>query len=178
MERLSILYASALFSLAIEQGSVDEFEEQAIFIRDALLDGDCLRIIIHPHVAEAEKREFLNNAFAAHINRYMLGFLFLVIEKNRETYLMPALAALIGKIRHYKGKVTANASFATQPDEKQVAEVVGILSSKLDKTVEVSVKVDPSLIGGPFIFVDGYYMDWTVRTRLNELTYNIKESSF
>jgi len=176
MERLSILYATALFSLAMDNDCIDEFEEQAAFIRDTLMDEDCRRIIVHPHVTESEKRDFFSNAFASRVRQELLGFLFLVVEKNRETFLIPALTELIEKIKRYKGMVTANVTFAAHPDDVQVAEVKDTLSGKLQKTVDVSVRVDPSVIGGPYIFVDGYYMDWTVKTRLNELTSRIKET--
>jgi len=175
MERLSILYATALFDLAKEQDNVDEFLDEALLIRDSLQEDGCRRVIVHPHISESEKREFFSNAFAGFIHEDLLGFLFLVIEKNREAYLIPALTALIDKIEHYKKKVTAKVFFATPLDDEQVAEMKEMLSGKLDKDVEISLKVDPSVIGGPYIFVDGFYLDWTVKKRLRDLTVHMKE---
>jgi len=176
MERLSVLYASALFDLAKQQDACDDFLDQALFLHEALTDEDCRRVVTHPQISEAEKRDFFNKAFAGHINRDLLSFLYLVVEKNREAYLVPALSALIGMIKRYNGKVTANVSFAAPPEESQLAEIKRILSGKLGKNVDISIKVDPALIGGPFIFVDGFYIDWTVKTRLNDLTVAIKET--
>ena len=175
MERLSILYASALFEIALEKGIVDEFLDQASLTRDMLQDAGCQRILEHPHISEQEKKEFFRMAFAGHIHDDMLGLLFLVAEKNRENYLLPALTALIDMIKRYKRQVTASVFTAETFDGKQVSAMKEMLSRKLDKTVDISLKVDPSIIGGPYIFVDGYYLDWTVKKRLRDLTVHMKE---
>jgi len=175
MERLSALYASALYDIAIENDAVGDFLDQAVLIRDMLQETECRRILKHPHITAAEKQEFFRKAFAESVHDALLGFLFLVTDKNREAFLLPALTALIGIIERQMGKVTAMVTFATELDDKQIAEMVEILSGKLDKTVEISLKVDPSIIGGPHIYVDGYYLDWTVKTRLRDLTVHMKE---
>jgi len=175
MERLSALYASALFELALEKGMTDEFLAQANLIRDTLQGADCHRILVHPHIPAAEKHAFFKKAFAGHVHADLLGFLFLAADKNREAYLLPALAALADLIDNYRGKVTAKVYFASALDKGQLAEMKKILSKKLKKDVEVSPKLDKTVIGGPYIFVDGYYLDWTVKKRLRDLTAHMKE---
>ena len=175
MERLSILYASALFDLAVEKGSADRVLTQATLIRDSLQEVDCQRILVHPHIPAAEKQKFFRKAFAGHIHDDLLGFLFLVTEKNRESYLLPALTELIDMIERYKGKIKANVYFASEVDKKQLAIMKKTLSKKLNKDVELILKIDPIIIGGPYILVDGYYLDWTVKKRLRDLTVYMKE---
>jgi len=175
MERLSALYATALFELALERDAVDDFLSQATLVHEMLQDAQVRSVLVHPHIQGAEKREFFKKSFGEYLHGDMLGFLFLVTEKNREAFLIPALAAFIGMVERYLKKVTAEVSFATELDDKQIAEMKQMLSGKLGKTVEVSLKVDPSVIGGPYIYVDGYYLDWTVKKRLRDLTVHMKE---
>jgi len=175
MERLSALYANALFDLALERGAVDEFYSQALFLREVLQDDDCMHVLVHPHISAAEKHEFFKKAFAGHIHDDLLGFLFLVAEKNREPFMLSALTALIGKIERHNKIVKARVISASGFSETQAAALSAKLSEKLGKTVKLSLKVDQSLIGGPYIFVDGYYIDWTVKKRLRDLTVHMKE---
>ena len=175
MERLSVIYASALFDIALQQDAVDEFLNQAIFLRDSLSDPDFQHVLVHPQIAAAEKQEIFREAFSGQIHKDLLGFLYLVADKNREAHLMPALKALIELIEHHNKIVTARVTTAAPYDEKQAESLRVILSEKLDKHIELDIKVDPSLIGGPYIFVDGYYIDWTVKTRLHEMTGSLKE---
>ena len=175
MERLSILYASALFDLAIEHDAIDEFLENALLLHDCLQDSECLRLLAHPHISAAEKHDLFKTAFKGRIHDDLLGFLFLTADKNRETYVLPALAELVETIKRHKRIVTAKVLSATPFDDGQAEQLKTILSEKLDKTVELSPKIDPSVIGGPYIFVDGYYIDWTVKKRLRDLTAHMKE---
>jgi F-type H+-transporting ATPase subunit delta len=175
MERLSVLYASALFELAVEKGSADRFLDQAILVRNTLQDADCQHMVVHPHIPATEKQNFFKKAFAGRIHDDLLGFLFLVTEKNRETYLLSALTELISMIERYKGKITATVYFAAPLDKKQLTTMKTVLSKKLNKDVDLSIKIDPTIIGGPYILVDGYYLDWTVKTRLRDLTVYMKE---
>ena len=178
MERLSVIYASALFDLALQQDSVDEFLNQAIFLRDSLNDKDCQRMLVHPQIPASEKHEFFRNAFEGKIHEDLLGFLYLVADKNRETRLIPALDALIGNIEHHNNIVTAMVLSAAPYDEKQAESLREMLSKKLNKQVNLKMNVDPSVIGGPYIFVDGYYIDWTVKKRISDLTTSLKEQSY
>jgi F-type H+-transporting ATPase subunit delta len=175
MERLNVLYASALFDLAVQKGLADEFLNQATLIRDSLQDAECQRVLVHPHVPAAAKQEFFTKVFTGHINKDLFGFLFLVTEKNREAFLLPALSALIGLIERYKGKVESKVYFASAIGEAQLEKMKKVLSKRLNKSVDITLKVDPTVIGGPYIFVDGYYIDWTVKTRLRDLTAYMKE---
>ena len=178
MERLSILYASALFDLALRQNAVDEFLSQAVLLRDSLQDEECKRFMDHPQISAAEKRDFFNKGFSEQIHEDMLGFLCLVVDKNRVKYLLPALTTLIDMIERHNGKVTAKVLSAAPYDESQAETLRLMLSKKLSKHVELDLKVDPTVIGGPYIYVDGYYIDWTVRKRLRDMTVSLKEHSF
>jgi len=175
MERLSILYASALFDLAIGHDALDEFLENALLLRDSLQDSECKRLLEHPHISAAEKHDLFKTAFGGRVHEDMLGFLFLAADKNREAFLLPALAELVEMIKRHKRIVTAKVLSATPLDDIQARELRVVLSEKLGKIVELSPKTDPSVIGGPYIFVDGYYIDWTVKKRLRDLTAYMKE---
>ena len=175
MERLSVIYASALFDLAIKHNAVDEFYNQAIYLRDSLCDDDCRRMLCHPQIPADVKHDFFRTAFAEHIHKDLLGFLFLVADKNREKYLLAALDKLIDIIKQHKRIVTAKVLSAAPYDENQSETLRAMLSQKLRKQVTLDLKVDSTLIGGPYIYVDGYYIDWTVKKKLHDLTIHMKE---
>jgi len=175
MAKLSAIYASTLFDLALEGNAADKYMKQAVLMRDALQNEECIRVLLHPHISAAEKRELFGSAFAGRIHENLLGFLYLVIDKNREAFLLPALSALITMIERHQGKVRARVLSATALAKKQVTALKEMLSGKLNKKIEMSQKVDPSVIGGPYIYVDGYYIDRTIKKQLHDLTVHMKE---
>jgi len=175
MERLSVIYASALFDIALDLNAVDEFYSQAVFLRDALGDDEFQHVLVHPQIPASEKQEIFRKAFEGKIHEDLLGFLYLTADKNREAFLLPALEGLIGFIERHNKIVTARVLSAAPYDGNQAEALREMLSKKLGKTIELELKVDPKLIGGPYIFVDGYYIDWTVKKRLRDLTIYMKE---
>jgi len=176
MERLSVIYASALYDLALQHDAVDEFLGQAIFLRDSLGDPDCQRMLVHPQITAAEKHDFFRRAFEGQIHEDLLGFLYLTADKNREAYLIAALELLIGMIERHNRIVTARVLSAAPYDDDQANSLKSMLSKKLNKHVELNMKVNPALIGGPYIFVDGYYIDWTLKKKMQDLTSGLKET--
>ena len=175
MERLSYLYASALFDLAVEHNAVQDFHDQAEFLHATLRDDKCVELLLHPHISTSVKQEFFKTSFAGYIHVDLLNFLFLTADKNREAFILPALEALIESIDRYNNKVTARVRAAVPLDDDQAGELSTLLKEMLNKTVVLSVEVDPSIIGGPYIFVDGYYIDWTLKKRMRDLTVHMKE---
>jgi F-type H+-transporting ATPase subunit delta len=175
LEKLSSLYASALFNLAVESSSDSEFLEQAVLVHNTLSDAECRHVLVHPHIPAAEKRKLFTDAFDGKVRAELLGLLYLVIDKNREVYFLPALKVLIEMLERYRGKTTAKVISAAALSKKQTDTLKKQLGKKLDKQVDVSVKVDPSAIGGSYINADGYYIDRTVRKQLHELTVHMKK---
>jgi len=174
MAELGALYASALFKLAAEGGAIDDVYAQSLFVRDVLKDADCRRILVHPHISNASKREFFGKIFEGRVRSDLFSLLLLVIDKNRETFFLPAVKALINLIERHNRIAQAHVTSASELSGQQVLELKKILSDKLDKRVDVFVKVDPSVIGGPFINVDGYYIDRTIKTKLHDMAASMK----
>ncbi|MCL2767708.1 MAG: ATP synthase F1 subunit delta [Synergistaceae bacterium] len=177
MAELSIRYANALFELSTENGILKESIEQAIFLRTELQNDECKRIVAHPRISTANKCEFFSNAFSGAINEHLLGFLYLVTARNRENFLIPALTAFIDMGNNYFRKTTAKITSATELDEGQISALKELLSKKLNKHVDISLKVDPSVIGGLYIFVDGYFIDRTIKKRLYDMKISVRRGT-
>ena len=175
MEDLSVVYASALFDLATERNAIDEYLSQAVVLRDVLRDAECQRFIKHPQIPSSEKFELIRNAFSGEMCDDLLGLVSLAIAKNREAYLLPALTAFIDTTNRFRKRVTARVTSASPLDEGQLVSLKEMLSNKLGKSVEILLAVESGMIGGPYIDVDGYYVDRTLKKQLHDLTNQMKE---
>jgi len=102
---LGIRYANALFDISQEAGLLNDYLEQAQLVRDNIACDDAQSILTHPRISSEEKIAFLQNAFGEHIHQDLLGFMRLVVSKNREAFLLPALNKLIDMIRHINCKL-------------------------------------------------------------------------
>jgi len=188
MARLDAIYASALFDLFMEMlaGLPDDaarkemeghYFAQVEILQGVFRDDECQRILLHPHITTAEKHTFLNNALSATINADLMGFLHLAITKNRESFILPALDGLIALIERYQRKTTAKVISANPLEDSQANTLRDMLAEKLNKHVELELSVDPSIIGGINIYVDGYFIDRTIKRKLKEMKDNVKVST-
>ena len=71
--------------------------------------------------------------------------------------------------RDSSGFVTARVLSAFALPSARQAGLERLLSDKLGKRVQVSARVDPGVIGGLYIEVDGMVIDRTVKTKLADL---------
>ena len=177
MAQLSGRYAAALFDLALESAKLAEYREQAAFLSDTLKNEECRRIIEHPHISGAGKKEFLGALFAGKVSDDLLGFLYLGIDKNREKFLVPGLNAFIARVDEFTGRVDATVVCAAPLDKSQILEMEKLLSKKLQKRVNVCVQVDTSVIGGFCVRADGYFLDMTVKKRLSDIKASLQRST-
>jgi len=173
MANLGNRYAHALYQLAKEQDRLDEFLQQAIFLRASLKQDGAINILMHPLITSAEKFAFVDNVFGATLLPDLLGFLKLAITKNRENFILPALKRLIYRIKKARGLITARVISASALTDTQKQQLSQKLSAKLGKQVEINVIVDPSQIAGISVLVDGYFLDRTVKTMLRGMKEHI-----
>jgi F-type H+-transporting ATPase subunit delta len=173
--QLSNRYGLALFNLSVEQNRLDSNLEAAVFLRDTLKDPKCQSVITHPRITSPEKRAFFKNVFAGHIGADLLGFLYLAVNKNREAFIVPALTKFIEMARKHRRETTALVVSAVPLREGQVSALASLLSKKLVKKVDIAQKVDSSIIGGLYIQVDGFYIDRTIKSRLQDMKNSMSE---
>jgi F-type H+-transporting ATPase subunit delta len=173
---LGIRYAAALFEISQESGLLGEYLEQAQLVRDNIKSEEAQRVLTHPRISSDEKIAFLQQAFGENIHQDLFGFMRLVVLKNREVFLLPALNKLVDMIKEYKHQTTAKVVSAVPLTDAQAAQLVETLSKKLGKQVDVTILVDPSVIAGISIHVDGYFLDRTVKTMLKDMKESLRSN--
>jgi F-type H+-transporting ATPase subunit delta len=173
--QLSNRYAAAIFDLSMERGKLNENLDQAIFLRDTMSDKQIQNILTHPRISVSEKYSFFDEVFAKSISTDLLGFLRLAVSKNREEFIVPALSSFIDMANNHVRRTTALVISAVPLKAGQTDSLAALLSRKLSKQVTIEQKVDPSIIGGLYIQVDGYFIDRTIKTRLQEIKVSMSE---
>ena len=177
MADLGIRYATALFEMSNENGMLGDYLTQAQFLMRTLTEEDALSILVHPRISAKEKYAFLTKAYEGHIHSDLFNFMKLVVSKNREAFLVPALTRLVEMIREHGNQTTAKVVSAVPLTDEQAESLTGVLSKRLGKQVDVNVLVDPSQIAGISIHVDGYFLDRTVKTMLKDLKETVKRGA-
>jgi len=177
MADLSIRYATALFEISRENGTLDEYLKQASTIIENLQNPEALLLLTHPRIKKEEKYEFMQKSFGEGIHQDLMGFVSLVIAKNREAFLLPALGKLIEMIKRHQNKLTAKVTSAQPLTDAQGEMIIKNLSAKLGKEIEVNVLVDPSLIAGLTIQAEDYFADYSVKNMLQDMKAQMSQTA-
>jgi len=162
-------YADALHSLASEAGRVEEVSAQFVEVLDELTAvANARQFLIHPLVSRERKMRFLDTAFPA-LDGNVRGLLGVVVDHGREDHLW-LIAEELEAIRVAQAGVTrVNVETATDLDDTARERLRVRLGEALGRPVELMEKVNPVLLGGARIEVEGRLVDGTVRGRIDRL---------
>jgi len=174
MAEINRLYGKALYDLAEQYGNLDACLDQAVLVRDTLKLTESQQILANPLISKESKFAFLKEAFLDTLAEPFSSFLELLISKNREALLVPSLTEFLRMGDRWRGVVEAHVVSAVMLRPEQVSALHDVLQRKLEKTVDMTVTVDPALIGGFYLNVDGHTVDSSVRRRLQDMKRSIE----
>ena len=164
-------YASALFDLASESGTVTAVESDLATLGAALAEsGDLSALTTNPELA----RDVQGKAMAAVAKKLKLSALttnFIgVLAANRRLGKLPAMITAFNAIAAaQRGEVTATVTSAHPLSTEQLAALKTKLTAREGRTVMLSAAVDPDLLGGLIVTIGSQRIDASIRTRLNSL---------
>ncbi len=177
MAKLKDRYANALLEISEERGTLERDLEHAVFILDMLSSVDVQAFLVHPHILDSVKLKLFQDAFSGRIAEHLMGFLYLMVRKDAESLILPALLEYSKRIKRCLGRIEAKVVSAKALTEKQIESIRTILSRQTDMEIDIITKVDPDVIGGFYILIDGRIFDGTVRSELNIMKERLKRGS-
>ena len=171
-------YASALFALAQEQGVADKVgADLARFGEMIGLNPEMQRFVKSPVFTAEEQGKALNALLPkAGIDGIAANFIKLVAAKRR-LFAIEAMIADYARLNDAaKGIVRAKITVAEPLGEAHLASLRSELSGITGgKSVDMSINVDPSIIGGLIVQLGSRMVDGSLKTKLNAIRTRMKE---
>lgn len=168
---ISKTYGEALFELAVEENKIDVFQEEVQGVKVVLNENQEFgNLMKHPKVVKEEKVQIMENVFKGRITDELLGFLTLIIEKDRYSDIDAILMYFIDKVKEEKGIGVAYVTTAitlTDNQKKQIKDK--LLDTTSYKEMELHFTEDKGLIGGMVIRIGDRVVDSSISTKLSEL---------
>ena len=169
MTELAKRYGGSLYELAAEENlSARLLAELDTAVDSFQREPGYLRLLSAPNLPKSERRALLDEAFAG-AHPYTVNFLKILCDEG-------ALRELPGCARAYRdlynrdnGIVEVQAAVAAPLSAEATARLEKALRARTGKEVELTVRVEPGLLGGIRLNMDGVQLDGTVRRRLDAL---------
>lgn len=169
-------YASALFELAAEGGTVSAVESDLDQLASALAASPELRdVTTNPELSRKEQGAAIA-AVADHLGLSELtrNFLGVLAGNRRLSALGNIIRAFQAIAAAQRGEVTADVTSAHALSEEQLTQLKDKLTARQGRTVKLKSSVDPDLLGGLVITIGSQRIDGSIRTRLNSLANAMK----
>ena len=168
---ISKTYGDALFELAVEKNKVDVLLEEIEQLKQVLSENEEFgRLMNHPRIIKEEKIQVVKDVFEGRVSEEILGFLTIVITKDRYRDIDAIIDYFIAEVKRYKGIGIATVTTAVPLREEQRKKVEQKLLDTTQYTkMEMHYEVDGSLIGGMVVRIGDRVVDSSVRTKLSEL---------
>ena len=170
MTNLAKTYGDALYTLAQEEKLEEKLLEQLAAVCDLLAQNpEYVRLIESRAVSKAERLKLLDDAFHGRVEPYLLHFMKILCERGAFGQLPACRDAYVREYNESHGIVPAMAVSATPLSAEQQERLARALGEKTGKTIQLTVKVDPSLGGGLRVEMEGMRYDNTVASRMDHL---------
>jgi F-type H+-transporting ATPase subunit delta len=169
MEEIAQVYARSLFEVAKDRGKLDEVREQLGQVADALDTSHELQLFFFsPYFSTEEKKEGLGRAIQG-ADELVQNFLELLVEKHRMPAVFRIRRAFDALWREENKLLPVTITSAVELDERTVRSIGDEIGKQTGRRIELTTKVDPSVLGGLVVRVGNSILDASIRNRLENL---------
>lgn len=163
-------YASALFEAGIDLEKTKEFNQQLDFLKEVFESEEkLLQILHHPKITDAEKVSLIDNLFKDRISQELINFLYILIDKRREGNILEIIEEYKVLFNKHENIISVTAITAVPMEEKAKTKLSQVLEDKFKKTVDLTNKIDETIIGGVLLKVEDKLVDGTLKGQLEAM---------
>ena len=167
MTELAREYGEGLFDLAREEKLTDAIHEELRAV-EAILRAEPRYVqLLQSHALPKEERlSALDAAFRGQVHPYLLNFMKLLLERGALSAFSDCARYYHGRWCQEKGIVEASVTSAAPLTDGQRRALTRRLGEISGKTVTLLEHVDPAVMGGLRVDMEGRRYDNTIRHRL------------
>jgi F-type H+-transporting ATPase subunit delta len=177
MEEIGQVYARALFEAAVENGELDEIQQQLAMWADALGTNKNLQtFFFSPRFSPAEKKEAIRRIIEGG-NEHFVNFLELLAERHRLPATFRIRRTFDEMWREEHKMLPVEVTSAVELDEGLVHSIGERIEQQTGRRVELTSRVDPDIIGGLVLRVGNRVLDASIHGRLERLRKQITRAA-
>ena len=170
MTPMAKTYGEALYALArdeqLDQRILEELEMTAGLFRE---NPDYVHLLSLPSLPKQERCAMVDESFRDRVHPYLLNFLKILVERGAPAELSGCAEAYRRRYHEDHGILEVTAVTAVPLDEALSGKLHQKLEEKTGKTVVLNTRVEPDVLGGVRLEMEGRRLDGTVRSRLDAI---------
>jgi F-type H+-transporting ATPase subunit delta len=165
------LYAEAILHVAEEGGQAESLLEELNGLVEYLdRNPEFERFLASPLIEEGPHAQVIEDAFRGKASDLLVDSLLVINRKGRLSALRAIAVAYRAALRDLRGWMDVHVRTAVPLTEPLRARLNQVLAASTSRRPTLIEKVDPALIGGLVIEVEGRKVDASVASRLHDLS--------
>ena len=178
ISKTAITYGGALYDLAreesLEQQILSELHEVSDLFRQ---NPDYARLLMEPSIEKQERTRLIDEAWNGSVHPYTLNFMKLLCDNGTISALPDCFQAFRSRYNRDHGIIDVRAVSAIALNADQTKRLREKLEARCKKQVELTVQVDPSLLGGIRLELPDRQLDGSVQHHLNQIQQLLENSA-
>lgn len=170
MNQIANRYARALFELADELHRIDAWQEQMKTVKQIFTQNkEYLSFFAHYRISGTEKKEVLKQVFSKELDKEVLHFLLLLVDKKRIKGILEITSAfnsLCNESKHIKEGIVYSVN---ELSDEQLQSIETSVSEKIGYRVSFLNRIDKELISGVKVVVEDQVIDGSMKYRIQSL---------
>lgn len=172
IEKNSIPYAKALFSLATEKKNTANIKADAIALQSLAKDNvEFKDIIKNPTISNTVMNDLVQKLFSGKVQPETLDFLRLLIKKGRIGQLASIFEAVVFFVNQSENLTQVKLTTATAISDNEKSQIASKFLG--DRKCEIENVVNPEIVGGFVLEFDNKILDNSISTQLQTLKNNL-----
>lgn len=170
-------YAKAIFSLAQDESTLEPTGDEIERLAAVAADPELAAALANPLLSSTTRRAIARSlAERLDLRPTTRNFVALLADHQRLDQLVGIADQYRRLVDRALGRVRVQITSATALTAEQQERVVAAFARKTGRSVLPTVSVEPALLGGVIVEVEGKVYDGSVRTQLTRLAGNIAGS--
>jgi F-type H+-transporting ATPase subunit delta len=169
VEELARVYSEALFGAAREQGKIDLIRDQLSAFADALESNrELSTFFFSPSFSTREKQDGIRRVLVGADEIY-LNFLNLLIDNHRMPVIFRIRRQYEALWREENKLLAVEITSAVKLDDEVARSIAQRVEQQTGKRVELTRRVDDSILGGLVVRVSNMILDASIKNQLERL---------
>ncbi len=163
-------YAYALYECGKDRSDEAGYFEELQFIKTCFDEFPQYREYLEAESLSSNRRcDSADRVFSDVLSRHVLNFLKILIKDSMVRYFDDVLSQYRVLLDNDRGIVRGIVYSPYEIDEERLSKIEEKLSSKFGSEVDLTVRIDPSVIGGMRIYVGDTLIDYSLDTKLDSV---------
>ena len=169
MNEIASRYASGLYSIALEQNKVNVWQEEIKTIHKLFLENrEFLDVLNSAFLPLNEKEEMLDKTLKG-VDPNVINLIKLLVKNHRQRYILDTFQAFNSLANELRG-VKEGLIYSTYRLDDKTLEKIKQKIKEIEKCdVDLINIIDPTLIGGMRVVIDGHIYDGSIKSYLEKL---------